>query len=300
MIPIWKDTIFQSTENILEYSIEVNGDVIYRGRAYKRPNAYYNEIKINKICENYLSNHLTDIISVIFDNPNGVSGYNPEAFKRFTLKDKDGVILKTYDFLYDWSYDDYWNEVANVINLSRPINGKYTTGMYRLNTKVETVSIEGTGSGVVTETRVTNSMLPAYKNIEHCKGEYAIYYLNSYGGWDSFLFEGAVIKEDSVTQYTTDRVYNNTEPEFEMKRYVSEIQTTYKCNTGWLTDEQATNITKNLISTNCCFLHNLKTGEIIPAIVNDNKAMYQRYATNGNMMCQYEINIKSSQTRIRR
>lgn len=298
--PIWKDVILQVTSNVFEFSIEVDGGVIYRGRAYKRPNALWNEIKINKICENYLNNHIGDIMSIIKANPNGVDAVADNAYKVFTVKDKDGNIVETFEFIYDWSYDDIWGEaLPQSVYLNHPINGRYAVGMYRINTILETVSIEGTG-GIKTETRVRNIMTPSYPNIDNCKGKYAIYYLNSYGGWDSFLFEGEVIKEDNITQYTTDRVYDNTEPQFEIQRYVSEIQSSYVCNTGWLSDEQATNLAKNLISSNLCYLHNLESGDIIPAIIDEKSAKYQTYKTNGNLMAQYEIKIKESQTRIRR
>lgn len=298
IIPIWKDTIYRTEESVFEYSIRVDGRIIYRGRAYKRPNADYNEIKINKICENYLSNNIATLLEIVDDNNGNVPPTNnDEAVKTFQILDKNESILKEYVFLYDWSYDkDMWNEYGTYINLSKPINNNYATGMYKFSTYAEYISIEGTG-GISEKWVVMNGISNPIGNT--C-GKYAIYYLNSYGGWDSFLFEGEVIKEDNISQYTTDRTYNNTEPQFEIQRYVSEIQSSYVCNTGWLSDEQATNLTKNLLSSNLCYLHNLESDDIIPAIIDEKSAKYQTYKNNGNLMAQYEIRIKESQTRIRR
>lgn len=298
IIPIWKDTIYRTEESVFEYSIRVDGRIIYRGRAYKRPNADYNEIKINKICENYLSNNIATLLEIVDDNNGNVPPTNnDEAVKTFQILDKNESILKEYVFLYDWSYDkDMWNEYGTYINLSKPINNKYATGMYKFSTYAEYISIEGTG-GISEKWVVMNGISNPIGNT--C-GKYAIYYLNSYGGWDSFLFEGEVIKEDNISQYTTDRTYNNTEPQFEIQRYVSEIQSSYVCNTGWLSDEQATILTKNLLSSNLCYLHNLESGDIIPVIIDEKSAKYQTYKNNGNLMAQYEIRIKESQTRIRR
>ena len=298
IIPIWKDTIYRTEESVFEYSIRVDGRIIYRGRAYKRPNADYNEIKINKICENYLSNNIATLLEIVDDNNGNVPPTNnDEAVKTFQILDKNESILKEYVFLYDWSYDkDMWNEYGTYLNLSKPINNKYATGMYKFSTYAEYISIEGTG-GISEKWVVMNGISSP---IENTCGKYALYYLNSYGGWDSFLFEGEVIKEDNISQYTTDRTYNNTEPQFEIQRYVSEIQSSYVCNTGWLSDEQATILTKNLLSSNLCYLHNLESGDIIPAIIDEKSAKYQTYKNNGNLMAQYEIRIKESQTRIRR
>lgn len=298
IIPIWKDTIYRTEESVFEYSIRVDERIIYRGRAYKRPNADYNEIKINKICENYLSNNIATLLEIVDDNNGNVPPTNnDEAVKTFQILDKNESILKEYVFLYDWSYDkDMWNEYGTYINLSKPINNKYATGMYKFSTYAEYISIEGTG-GISEKWVVMNGISNPIGNT--C-GKYALYYLNSYGGWDSFLFEGEVIKEDNISQYTTDRTYNNTEPQFEIQRYVSEIQSSYVCNTGWLSDEQATILTKNLLSSNLCYLHNLESGDIIPVIIDEKSAKYQTYKNNGNLMAQYEIRIKESQTRIRR
>ena len=296
--PIWQDTILNVDAEVFEYSIRTNEGVIYRGRAYKRPNAEYNTIKINKIVEAYLHNDISEMLDVLKDNPTGIEGYSEDGFKIFEVWDeKENVIKATYGFLYDWSYDstiwDLWT--GTDMSLSHPINGRYAAGMYSLNSKLYLTYYGETVN------RVLNNITPAIPNINNpCNAEYALYYLNSYGGWDSFLFEGAVYKEDKITQYTTDKTYNNTSVDFETYRHVSEIQTNYTCNTGWLTDEQAANFAKNVISTNLCYLHKLKEDTIIPVLIDEMQAKYQKYSTNGNMMAQYEIKIKESHTRIRR
>lgn len=296
--PIWQDTILKVSPSVFEYSIRTNGEVIYRGRAYKRPNAEYNTIKINKIVETYLHNDISEMLSVIKDNSNGMEAYSDNGFKIFEVWDEtENVLKEAYGFLYDWSYDPtIWeNWSGDYMSLSHPINGRYTAGMYKFNS-VLYLNYYGE-----TVNKVLNNITPAIPNVENgCKPQYALYYLNSYGGWDSFLFEGEVKKEDKISQYTTDKTYNNTSVEFETVRYVSEIQTSYKCNTGWLTDEQAANFAKNVISTNLCYLHNIKEDVIVPVLIDETQAPYQKYSTNGNMMAQYEINIKESHTRIRR
>lgn len=301
--PIWMDTILEVEENVFEYSIEVDETQIFKGKSYKRPRDMVNKIKINKICENYLSNDIGNLIDVINDEPNGSNYANNNGVKTFKVKDKDGVVVEEYSFVYDWSYDEVWAKRIETVfggsnttylNLDRPINNRYAAGMWKFSSKISQYSNDF-------QMFIETQFSPVSPNIEDgCKGNYALYYLNSYGGWNSFLFEGEVKKEDKIAQYTTDKTYNNTTADFEMNRYISEIQTSYECNTGWLTDEQAANFAKNLLGTNKCYLHNLAENKIIPVIIEDTAAPYQTYSSNGNMMAQYTIKIKTSQTRIRR
>lgn len=302
--PIWMDTILEVEENVFEYSIEVDGTQIFKGKSYKRPNDIVNKIKVNKICENYLSNDISILLNELTNNPNGISGPNTLGSRIFQIKDKDGTVIEEYTFIYDWSYDEKWAKSISTIintanaanlNISRPINNRYAPGMWRFYSTLK--NDYSSGSNI----HIQNSIYPVTPNInDGCSGKYAIYYLNSYGGWDSFLFEGEVKKEDKIAQYTTDKTYNNTSIDFEMNRYISEIQTSYECNTSWLTDEQAANLAKNLLGTNKCYLHNLVENKIIPVIIEDTAAPYQTYKTNGSMMAQYKIKVKTSQTRIRR
>lgn len=308
--PIWMDTILEREENVFEYSIEVDGTTIFKGKAYKRPNDMVNKIKVNKICENYLNNDINNMIAVLYNSPNGSYSTNYEGARLFQIKDKDGVVVEEYTFVYDWSYDERWaNEMSSImgnpntgfVNISRPINNRYAAGMWQLGSTLRNEYMEGGINSGKLICFIQNTAYPVSPNIEDgCRGNYALYYINSYGGWDSFLFEGEVKKEDKIAQYTTDKTYNNTSIDFEMNRYISEIQTSYECNTGWLTDEQAANLAKNLLGTNKCYLHNLGENKIIPVIIEDTAAPYQTYSSNGNMMAQYKIKIKTSQTRIRR
>ena len=129
---------------------------------------------------------------------------------------------------------------------------------------------------------------------------YALYYLNSYGGWDAFMIEGTVIKKDNYTTYTTDRVANNTTLEFELNKYVTEINTTYTLNTNYLSDEESANLAKNLIGSIRVYLHNIEEGWVKPVIITDTNVTYQTYQTNGRKLAQYQINVKESRTKIRR
>lgn len=276
--PIWKDTFYTSSAQSLTYYILLDGAVIYAGKAFRMPSESTLRININKICENYLS---TDIDAILGGSPSQTNIY---AYRSFVLKDADNNELQTYNFLYNWSYED-WD--GSPTTLSAPINSHYADGMLKLGTVID-------NSGVV-----TFSSSASYFTEVDC-AEYALYYTNVYGGWDSFLIEGNTVKKDNITQYTTNMSFDNTTLEFENDRFVSEIETSYVMNTDWLSDAQSERLARNLLGSNKVYIHNLKDGTIKPALITDSNIIYQTYKTNGNKMNQYQINIKESQTKIRR
>lgn len=197
--------------------------------------------------------------------------------------------------------------IENKYFLGSPINGHYTDGMLKLWSYVTRE-----GNTYKEYTYSTDEDRYQYTcGVD--KGNYALYYLNSYGGWNSFLIEGNVIKKDRITQFTTDKVFDNMRYDFEKDRYVSEIQTSYELNTNYLSDAESANLAKNLLSSNKVYLHVLGEGYITngvdwynipsfikPVIITDVNVTYQTYAGNNRKMAQYRINIEDSQTKIRK
>ena len=282
----WEDVILQRTESVFDYRIYDGTSLIFQGRAYKRPNADTNDIKLNKIFENYLSNSINDLLNSGEPEDTGVNA--SKVFQIMKL-DADGTetLIDEYTILYDWSYDFRFR--GENTDLSRPINGRYVAGMYKMDT-----SVYGP-SGAVTNTLNGG----AYNVLADC-GEYALYYLNAYGGWDALLIDGTVLKKSTITQYTTDRNYDNSRIEFEQTKYINEIQDAYEINTGFLTDEQAANLSKNLIPSKEVYLHIISENKLIPVLITDTSVTYQTYQTNNLQMPQYKINVKESQVKLRK
>ncbi len=282
----WEDVILQRTESVFDYRIYNKNSLIFQGRAYKRPNADTNDIKLNKIFENYLSNSINDLLNSGEPEDTGINA--SKVFQIMKL-DADGTetLIDEYTILYDWSYDFRYR--GSNTNLSRPINGRYVAGMYKMGTTVSGPS------GVVTNTLNGGT----YNVLADC-GDYALYYLNAYGGWDALLIDGTVLKKSTVTQYTTDRNVNNNKIEFEQTKYINEIQDAYEINTGFLTDEQAANLSKNLIPSKEVYLHIISENKLIPVLITDTSVIYQTYQTNNLQMPQYKINVKESQVKLRR
>ena len=131
-------------------------------------------------------------------------------------------------------------------------------------------------------------------------GDFAVYYVNKYGGWNSFLFEGVCKRTDNLKDYQYDRVVNNQTINFENNRYLVEISPTYRLGTGWLSDEEAARLASDLLPTTKLYLHNLITDEIVPAVITDSVAEYKTYRNGGKKFVQYTVSVKESQTKLRR
>ena len=280
--PIFKDTVYIYTGDTLTYSvISQDGDTIFNGRAYAAPNEDTIKININRICENYLDNY--DIEPILTGSSSQVVAYN--AYKEFTLKDDSGNTLETYEFLYDYDYEVDFDTTGFV--LSDPITDGSDGRSYNLYTVFD-------GSEVVNSTSS-----PAYTRLV-CGAEYALYYLNSHGGWDCLVIEGSAERTDKVDRHSYNKVYNNQTIEYEKNSYISEITTNWKLNTGLLDNIQAYKLCWNLLPSNRVYLHDLYNDIIVPVIITNTSNIYHTYENNNKQPIQYEIDITESQTKLRR
>ena len=268
---IWKDVSYTSSTTPLKYSISVDDNEIFNGIAYARPGSEYVIFNINKICQNWVSSNLPDIRTFT-----GTYTHS-DAFKTFVLKDASGNTLETYRFLYDWSYDNYFT--GQTCNLNKNINSKAAYGQLQFNTNFN-------GSAVTTTVSASAG---------NTCGEWAIYYLNRYGGWDSFLIEGNVVKKDVYEKYYTNKSFNNTSLDFERKVYNNQITTNYEVNTSWLKDAESNKLAFNLLPSNCAYLHDLVNNVIKPVIITNTEVEYKKFI-NGKKLNKYTITVENSQS----
>ena len=291
--PIWKDTYYTSSAASANYTIKLNGDTIFSGKAVRYPNAEDLKININKVCRNYLD---SDIATLLNSMPSSNTSLDqPNAQKIFQLY-VGSANVRDYRFYQDYSYTDDKAATGTSITVSNPINGHFVPGMLKVRTQRTS---NGSTTTVTTTGSASNSTGLGYTTVVKC-APYVLYYLNSYGGWDAFVLEGNCHKKDAYTTYQTDRVFDNTTLEFETNKYVNEIKTSYELNTGLLNDEQSENLAKNLIGSIKVYLQNIEEGWVKPVIITDNSVSYQTYQGNNRKLCQYKINVTESQSKIRR
>mgnify|MGYP003291438403 CR=1 FL=1 len=275
--PIWKDTYYSTTAESLTYTIkDASGETLYSGKAVKLPDADVLEININQICRNYMNNDLPD-----FRGVTGSTSYtNSNACKVFRLY-RESELLESYTFLWDWSYSD-WNGGSK--SMSYPVNGHKDVRMMDFSTTVS--------SNVV-----TNSI--AHNTTGHC-GDWALYYQCKFGGWCSYLVEGNSMRTDTVTQYKYSKAVRNTSNDFEETIYTDDIERRWQLHTGWLSDQEASNIAENLLQSTRIFAHDLVHDVIFPVVITDTSIDHKTYRNQGHKPFNYTINIKASHQNIRR
>ena len=283
IIPVWKDTYYTTEDDELQYTICLDDEPIFRGKAYKAPNDDELRINVSKICSNYLGVDLAELWEGARDGGSFTDDYSILGnIKTFKIKDGDGNVLGSYRFIHDWSYE---RNAEITSDRCAVINGHYAEGMYTLESTLE----EGDFT--------LNNGNPKYKTLV-CGPRYVLYYENAYGGFDSYLIEGKVIKKDTVTSHTYTKSNVNTSAKHEMKRYIDEIQGTYELHSGYMRDDESERLAKHLMTSNQVYMHDLKTDDIYPVVITNKDVEVYNYANN--KMYNYTINVTVSQNRIRK
>lgn len=288
--PIWLDKIFQFTSDDVRFRIVCEGEVIYEGRSKARPDELYATVNVNRICQNYLNNTIPQISWTMLDLGGGhyqTGAYN--AYRTFILQQwvegaQQWSTVDSYEFLYDWSYEDMDMEQTQTLN--EPINDHYT-----MNQVSACTVYNATSGSVVNHFQLVDG--------NYC-GEYYMVYLNARGGWDSFLFEGFCKKSDQYSRFNLTKNGNSGTQQFSKTDYLNTITEKWELNTGWLSDDESERFVKNLISSIQCYLVNPKTNETIPVVITETSAGYKRYMVdNQESPINYKITVESSRNKLR-
>lgn len=286
--PIWKDyyVYFNTNESPVSYSIRINGEAIFTGKAWCPPS--YNQstfkTKINHICENYLYNEMPEFRNIT-EYSKGILHY--DAIRTFQIFNDDKLqIIDEVTFVYDWSYDPTINYNNSSVMMSKPINSKGKEGMFFFRTSCD---------GRTVQTTISREPLYTYEIVPDCNSKWALYYLNRYGGWDSFLIEGHVTKKDGFNRNNISHQYDNNSLEFGTTPYMTEISSSYEIHTGWMNERESEILASNVFPSTRLYLHNLETDEVIPVIVNDADVLYKNRNNSGRKLLNYTINVVTSQ-----
>lgn len=332
--PIWKDVEFDfGLVDVVEYGVYTTvkervgnqlidvDKLLFMGRSYLRPNASTNKIIVNKICQDYM-----DIPLLEKDVLELSGGYN-----KFILKSADGTrTYRTFRFINDWSYDDYFNTGI----LSHPIL-KENDKVYRnqllpftvfgaSETVGVTYGIQYGGhkdeygnvipdwsNGVNVTNDVITEVFPysgrtagavsytingkKYNIVNECV-QYVLYYLNPWGGYDWFPIRGKVIEKDRITAYTYQQNYNNQTLEFGKRRYLTEISKHFTLHTQWMSEDESSRMWY-LLQSNIVYLHNLVENKIYPVVITNTEQEHKRKLRGTRIS--YAIEVDLSQTRER-
>lgn len=338
-VPIWKDYFVNlGTGDSAQYRVilDETDEVIYSGKAFKKPGETNIYIRINEICADYLENQLPSLPHTILSIPLSVT---IQALVSDTWTDKDSVqFLNDWSYIYDYDPDTMgfafpinghldsrmplvWTGVGSSVNatlvMGGHFNGDYNNdfnndfliGGSSGGSQTIEVSLVGGGEDLVGTAFFYPAEYPGvigveidgvtYEVVTEC-AEYALYYVNAFGGWDCFLIEGNTLEADSLKRFTREAVYDNRDIRNRGRyNYVNEINKGFTFQTGWLLDDQGKRM-YHLINSTCVYLYDIANDQMIPVTIPTTSCEYKTYKNQGNKLVNYTIQVEIAQNRIRR
>ena len=293
--------ITSSTISNIPFRISVSGNTIYEGKMYKIPGTSTCSININKICREYLSTNIPDLdVIVTTTSVPHPEAYIPFVLSTYNVQSDAWVNVNTYYFL---NYSDIENargkDITGNINLNNPVNGHMTTNMLApLTVFVYSATTNNVRTGFTTTGNT-------YYHTGYCTradngNAYAIYYVNSKGGIDAFLFEGVCSKNNTFDIYKYTKSYDNQTQNFGDTRYANLVKNKYELNTGVLNDGESERFAKEVLGSNQIILQNLSNGTFEPVIITDTNVKYKTYKNEDSKPVEYTLTVESSQTNYRK
>lgn len=337
LAPIWKDRIvtLASGSEYADFEIRLDdaaGDLIYSGRAYRRPGSADVVARINDVCADYLSNPLPNIA------PGFTSLLSAVTFAVVVY----GSVVDTVTFFDDWSYDPDFDPATDP--LADPVNGEldprqWLTFSVLPGTPDVTAVLrfrDGTSASVVIPVALSADFNDDFNadfadendpdragtallNLTPFNGlasvevngvrytvrpdgcaRYAAYYVNARGGWDSLILDGYDTRRDQLVRHTTLTDYDNADLAARGRRdYVIEVTPGWTLRTRRLTDAQSARM-HNLLNSPQVYLCDLAEGRFHPVVLTDTDFTRQSFKGNGLQPNQYTFNANLAQERFRR
>lgn len=313
--PIWKDYIYTVPINAdrIQYLVKYNGNPIYKGWSYQDEQGS-NEIVINDICRDYLSTN--------FPTSNNVWVQDYYAQRSFDLligldEDTDPQTkVSEVNFTYDWSYDDSWTSTPSEAWIAmEPLQNFYDTRQYQIfslnttgtlkfggstytnsNNARSTIRTKFTTSGTATLSNGTYSR--SFSIVNNCGIRYCLYYVNSRGAWDSVLVDGVYTKKDKYDRETYTQNYRTpsiSRGVIEYRNNITESWTLYFKSLG----DSRNPLFHNLFESTNVYLHDLEEGRIVPVVITSREMTYKTRKNQGKKLYTYEIEVESSQRKLR-
>lgn len=313
-IPIWRDTFVDlGAADVAPFTVSLASDqsVLYSGKAVRRPDEATLTVRVNDIVADLLSRSL-----LALDNP--FTGYSPVI---------DGVtvsgngVTESLSFVNDWSYDRTRSRGAAFI-LSDPVNGildarqtfavsgvwagDETVTLGKTDGTSETVPVGITGGGTFTLDLATVPGLADVSvggrtwRVEGACREWALHYVNWFGGWDSLLIRGGGKRVDAITRHDHRKTYDNSLPVHRGRvNYLNDITTRWELRTGWLSDDESARVMEVTGST-LAYLEELATGEMLPVVLTDTDQEVKTYMNQGRRMVGYTLAAELAADRFRK
>lgn len=329
--PIWKDEIYYLQNGA--YYIKDRGEVVFSGYAKSKSSS---QAGTNVYMQDILKNYLSPDLQV---GENAEYFPNSNQSHIFTIDKGSDTLFNTTTWM-DWSFDDATRQkmINEGCIVSRPINmhwsvnqvipitifcladesGRWNyekdTTTSTVSTMIEHIASEGlyTTLTIIPDTDVTNFQLYDYgeelktpvlywKSSDKRCGYGALYYINQYGGWDSFLLEHNITEKSDLErqEYSTWTDWLSTDFDYQ---YVNKsIRYTYSTNTGWLSDAQSKIMYDNLFNSPMIYFQDFNGEEptrLMPVNFTSTSWTKKEFK-NGKHLISYDLEFKTSHIRQR-
>lgn len=313
--PIWKDYIytvpFQASR--VQYKVRYNGNDIFKGWAYEVEQGI--DICINDIARDYLSTKFPDAEDIWYQDY-----YAVKSFELYTGPDETSeptVKVADLTFRYDWSYYiplqyDSWLAME-------PLQDFYDSRQFHIFS-VNTYATLTNGSGTTyinqndVRSHIKTQLLPGSYQLysyqaqglrnfrfsvkDNCGIRYCLYYVNCRGGWDSVLVDGVATQTDKYDRETYTRNYRTPSINrgvIEYRNNITESWTLYLRSLG----DEKNKLFHNLYESTNVYLHDLEEDRIVPVIITSREMQYKTRKNQGRKLYSYEIQVESSQRKLR-
>lgn len=335
--PIWKDYFVNLGTGTSEvFNIVVDGTTIYSGKAYKRPGESTIRVKVNDIIADYFQRNipafLGDYDSCTLNTGKVLMQLSSQSVSAYEIFFNDWSYEDTGDTFFGTSapidgwispnqhllYSDngsaeaeflltYSDQHPDFQPWEGPGVGSFNDDFLISGTE-ETFTIEGDGDMQIYSLYL-GQFIPNLAGVQvagkswrmwpGCT-QYALHYINAFGGWDSFLIRGNTKVSDSLKHYertgdySNDLAYNRGR-----ETYVNEVTRKFVFHTGMLTEAQAARM-HHLLKSTWVYVEDLASGDFFPVVLTGSTYEYKTYRNNGNKLIEYAIEAELSQERIRR
>ena len=314
------------------------GEIVYEGRAYLRPDEAEVSVRINDIAADIFAGTLPALSQAAFEEQAVavtlyVETYDPDE------EDWTGVEAVTFlnDWSYDTGFDPDTMGLAHPIN--GRIDARQWLVYTALQASEVTMTLHFAGGGTMqvlvpievspdfnddfnadfartisrgassgtavfdlsawTDVEYVTIGAARYDIVTHC-GEYALYYRNAFGGWDTLLLEGNCTRRDTLTRHEAGQDYDNRSPQNRgIRNYANELAPEWTLHTGIL-DDDAGAMMHHLLNSPDVFLCDIGADVMRPVVLTDTQTDYLAYRTDGRQPVQYTINARVAQEFVRR
>ena len=339
-LPIWKDHYVNFGSYGVYTNIRIreaiNSSVIYEGRVYRQPGATDLVSRINDICADWLEHTLPTLAQAeltptnlpvkfhVFRVAGGVEtivqtvqfygdwSYDPN-FDYLTMGLGHPIngridarqwvpfsVIDAVDITMEITYKDGTVQtvtipIAHLGDFNDDFNADFAKSLV----------LAGSGSAFFDLSQWDNvdhivlNGTARYDVVTEC-ARYALYYLNAYGGWDTFLVEGNGKQEDALTRHTIAVRYdNNDNPARGLRDYAIELDRNITLHTGYLTDEQSLRM-HHLLNSPDVYLWDFSEETMTPVVLTGTPTEYKTYKNNGRRMVDYTITARIAKQMERR